>query len=69
MAQPTFNEWRRNLSRQINRELGLSMNKLPKFPLESWWQEGVSVRDAVTIISDELGEDPEGEDQWYGYAN
>lgn len=68
MAHQTFNEWRRNLSRQINRDLGLSMNKLPQFPLEEWWRDGVSVRDAVSIISDELGDPTDGEEQWNEYA-
>jgi len=69
MAQPTFNEWRRNLSRQINRSLGISMNKLPQFPLEEWWRDGVSVRDAVNIIQDELGDHMDTDtDNWGEYA-
>lgn len=61
MAQPTFNEWRRTLSRAVNSKIGLSMNKLPQFPLEDWWKEGINPRDAVGIIQDELGE---LEDYW-----
>jgi hypothetical protein len=56
MAQPTFNEWRKDLSRTVNSVLGKSMNKLPDFPLRDWWKDGVSTRDAVEIIRDEIGE-------------
>lgn len=56
MAQPTFGEWRKNLSRTVTKELGVSMNKIPDFPLESWWKEGVTPRDAIEIIRDELGD-------------
>jgi hypothetical protein len=57
MSHPSFNEWRRTLARNINNHLGLSINKLPDFPFESWWKDGISARDAVDIIRDELGED------------
>jgi hypothetical protein len=64
MAQPTFNEWRKDLSRTVNSLLGKSMNKLPEFPLQEWWKEGVSTRDAVEIIKDELGEPDTEDDGW-----
>jgi hypothetical protein len=57
MSHPSFNEWRRTLARNVNNQLGLSINKLPDFPFESWWKDGISARDAVDIIRDELGED------------
>jgi hypothetical protein len=59
MSHPSFNEWRKTLARNVNNQLGLSMNKLPAFPFESWWRDGISARDAVEIIRDELGEDDE----------
>lgn len=55
MSQTTFNEWRKNLSRTVNRQLGVSMNKMPDFPLQTWWQDGIAPRDAVEIIREELG--------------
>lgn len=63
MAQPTFNEWRKLLSRNVNNALGLSMNKLPDFPFEEWWKDGISANDAVEIIKDEIGEI--NEDEYY----
>lgn len=59
MAHQTFNEWRRDLSRTVNSKLGVSMNKLPNFPLQEWWREGISARDAIDIIKDELGDEHE----------
>lgn len=55
MSQSGFNQWRRTLSRHVNREIGLSMNKLPDFPLKKWWGEGLKVEDALEIIKDEMG--------------
>lgn len=68
MAQATFGEWRKDLSRNVNRQLGVSMNKLPDFPFETWWKEGVTPRDAVEIIKDELGESDPFEEEFYDYA-
>jgi len=31
------------------------MNKMPDFPLETWWKDGIAPRDAVEIIREELG--------------
>jgi hypothetical protein len=59
MAQKTFNEWRKDLSRNINSRLGVSMNKLPDFPLKEWWKDGISTKDAIDIIRDELGDEQE----------
>lgn len=56
MSQTTFNEWRKDLSRKVNRQLGVSMNKMPDFPLQNWWRDGITPRDAVEIIKDELGD-------------
>jgi len=56
MSHITFGEWRKNLARDITKELGVSMNKIPDFPLESWWREGIKPRDAIEIIRDEIGE-------------
>lgn len=55
MAQATFNEWRRTLSRVVNSEIGLSMGKLPVFPLEDWWKGGLTPKDALEVIRDEIG--------------
>lgn len=65
MSQVTFGEWRKDLSRSINRHLGVSMNKIPDFPLETWWKEGVTTRDAIDIIKDELGEPGEFEEELF----
>lgn len=62
MAQQTFNEWRKTLARTVNNKLGLSMNKLPDFPFEEWWREGISTRDAVDIIRDEIGDEEDEAD-------
>jgi hypothetical protein len=62
MAQQTFNEWRKDLSRNVNNKLGVSMNKLPDFPFQDWWKDGISPRDAIDIIRDELGDDHEYEE-------
>jgi len=32
------------------------MNKMPDFPLQNWWRDGITPRDAVEIIKDELGD-------------
>jgi len=64
MAQPTFNEWRKDLSRTVNSVLGKSMNKLPEFPLQEWWKGGISAKEAVEIIRDELGDFGIEEESW-----
>lgn len=46
----------------MNNKLGLSMNKLPDFPFEEWWREGISTRDAVDIIRDEIGDEEDEAD-------
>lgn len=65
MSRPSFNEWRKTLARTINNQLGLSMNKIPEFPFEDWWRDGITPRDAVDIIRDEIGEEDEDD---YMYA-
>jgi hypothetical protein len=54
METMSFNEWRKSFSRALNRKFGISINKIPDFPLESWWKDGLSVDNAISIVKDEL---------------
>lgn len=48
--QSKFRTWMREVSREVSRTLGLHIDDLPDAPFEDWFEDGVSVKQAVARL-------------------